>query len=231
MEETGGVKLLGFWVSPFAQRVKWALKLKGIQYEYTEEDIYNKSPLVSKLNPVYGKVPVLVHNGKPISESIIILEYIDEVWKQAPLLPQDPYERAQARFWAKFAEEKVRQSVWEAVCSSGEEKQKAVKSAVEAFEEFEKELKRRGTKFFGGETIGFVDIVAGCISYQLAVHEEVGSIKILDSSKFPAISEWIKNFLNHPLINEGLPQKDQMFAYFSKRSKEIASRKMSHKTA
>lgn len=111
MEKSDGrVEVVGYWISAFVHRVRWALKLKGVDYKYTEEDIFNKTPLLSHLNPVHGKVPVLIHNGNPLPESAVILEYIDDVWSHDPLLPQDPILRAQARFWAKFIDQKVRAS-------------------------------------------------------------------------------------------------------------------------
>lgn len=110
------VKLFRTWSSPYALRIVWALQLKGIQYETVLEDVFEKSELVRRYNPVHKKVPVLLHDGRPIAESLIILEYIDETWKQHPLLPLDPYARAMARFWAQFGDDKVTDQMSGSVC-------------------------------------------------------------------------------------------------------------------
>lgn len=106
-ENQGAVKLYGTWLSPFSRRVEFALKLKGVSYEHIEEDLSNKSSDLIKYNPVHKKIPVLVHNEKPIVESLVILEYIDETWKNNPILSTDPYEKAVARFWGSFIDTKV----------------------------------------------------------------------------------------------------------------------------
>ncbi|GMY12757.1 glutathione S-transferase U19-like [Fagus crenata] len=90
-------------------RAKIALEEKGVKREDREEDLFGgKSELLLNSNPIHQKVPVLLHNGKPICESTIIVGYIDEVWPSSePLLPTCPYARAQAWFLADFIDKKV----------------------------------------------------------------------------------------------------------------------------
>lgn len=208
----GEVKLIGAFPSPYSYRVEWALMLKGVEYEYTEEDLRNKSPLLLKSNPVHKKIPVLLHDGKPIAESLVILEYIEETWKENPLLPEDPHERAKARFWVKVAEE-CSMNIRNAVYSKGEEQEKAVELALEALKALDEEIKEK--KFFGGESIGFVDLVLGWISHWLPVIEEVCGLKIFNAQAFPSLNQWGHNFLNSPIIKEKLPPSDRMLAFFT----------------
>ena len=102
------VKVFSAMESSFGKRVEIALKMKGVDYEHVTEDLSNKSAELLMYNPIHKKVPVFLHNGRPIVESLVILEYIDETWKSGKsILPKDPYERAASRFWANFIDSKV----------------------------------------------------------------------------------------------------------------------------
>lgn len=109
MENGEEVVVLGFWTSPYVMRVKIALEEKGINFLYKEENILGgKSNLLLQSNPIHKKVPVLIHKGKPICESLIILEYIDQVWNgNNNYFNIVPYERAKARFWIHFFDNTV----------------------------------------------------------------------------------------------------------------------------
>ncbi|XP_057991073.1 probable glutathione S-transferase [Hevea brasiliensis] len=204
------VKLFRSWSSPFGLRVVWALKLKGIGYDEELEDLSNKSPLLLQYNPVYKKIPVLVHNGKPICESLLIIEYLEETWKQTPLLPEDPHQRALARFWAKFGDEKVFETMrFGILLKQGKEQEEAIVSTLENLKYLEEELK--GKKFFGGETIGLVDIALGWLAYHFNVVEEIIGVKLIEQQKFPLLVAWMQEFSNIPTIQESWPPRDKLF--------------------
>ncbi|KAH0773761.1 hypothetical protein KY290_010898 [Solanum tuberosum] len=95
---TNNVKLLRVLASPFVNHVEIALKIKSIETEFIQQNMLNKSELLLKSNPVYKKIPVLIHDEKPNCESLVILQYIDEACLNGPsILPSDLYDHAIAR--------------------------------------------------------------------------------------------------------------------------------------
>ncbi|KAJ1376766.1 Thioredoxin-like superfamily [Sesbania bispinosa] len=216
------VKLLGIVGSPFVCRVEIALKLKGIEYKFLEQQLGTKSELLLKYNPVHKKVPVFVHNEKPIAESLVILEYIDETWKNNPILPSEPYQRAMARFWSKFIDDKCVTAPWKAVFTVDEkEREKNVEESYEALQFLENELKG---KFFGGEEINFVDIAAVFIAFWIPLVQEIAGLELFTSEKFPKLYEWSQELINHPVVKECLPPRDPLFSFFKARYDSLTSK-------
>ncbi|XP_076907509.1 putative glutathione S-transferase [Bidens hawaiensis] len=205
------VKLYGLDGSPFVCRVKIALNLKKIDYKFVVEDLRNKSADLLKYNPVHKKIPVLLHSGKPISESLVIIEYMDDAWKGAPLLPKDPYEKAQARFWAKFVDDKCIPIVFKAIVSHGEEKDLA--EAHEQLQFLENQL-NEGKKFFGGDDINLVDISATFIAYWVGAAEEALGLKLVSKDKYPKLTEWCDNYINCQAVKDGLPPREILLGFF-----------------
>lgn len=97
------VELFSFEACPYAQRSRMVLIEKGVDFELIEVDIHNRPAWFKDVSP-YGKVPVLRNDGRVVYESAIINEYLDEVFPTPPLMPADPYGRAQARIWMDYCE-------------------------------------------------------------------------------------------------------------------------------
>lgn len=96
------LKLYGYWRSSASWRVRWALELKGLKYEYVPVNLLtgeNRSEANLKRNPA-GAVPILeVSPGDFIAESVAILEWLEEEFfgQGVRLFPATPRERARVR--------------------------------------------------------------------------------------------------------------------------------------
>ena len=97
------LRLHNFFRNSAGHRVRIALALKGLDYDYVSVNIgpasEQKSESYLKLNP-QGLVPALEHKGAIITQSLAIIEYLEEIFPEPPLLPADPVTRAQARAFA-----------------------------------------------------------------------------------------------------------------------------------
>jgi glutathione S-transferase len=90
-----------------SMKVLLCLKEKGLEFTSHYVDLLRfeqHQPEFVRINP-NGQVPVLIHRGATITESTVINEYLDEVFPQVPLRPNDPVERARMRIWSKFVDE------------------------------------------------------------------------------------------------------------------------------
>ncbi|MCE3051944.1 Glutathione S-transferase U18 [Datura stramonium] len=207
------VKLLGSWPSTFVMRPRIALNIKSVGYDFLEEQF--GSELILKANPVYKKIPVLIHDGKPICESLIIIQYIDEFWTNSgsSILPSHPYDRAIARFWAYYIDDKWFPLLRVLAVAQGED---AIKAALEPVLEglvlLEDAFRNcsKGKKFFGGDKIGYLDIVLGSFLGWMKVTEKMNNVKLLDETKTPGLYKWDGDFCSDSAVKDVMPETDKL---------------------
>ncbi|XP_074297620.1 putative glutathione S-transferase [Silene latifolia] len=204
------LKLLGTRGSPVNARVEIALQLKGVDYEFAQQDLQNKSDELLKYNPIHKKIPVLLHNGLPIVESLLILEYIDEIWKENALLPVDPYCRAQARFWAKFIDEMIMPATVNAFLGEGDT-EKATEELQEHLKTFEKGMKT--AELFKENKIKYLDIAGLFVIYWIPVLQEFAGKNVLTRDNFPEIMSWADDIFSCDVVQKNLPDKQMMFGF------------------
>ncbi len=97
--QTGPLDVYGFWRSQAMFRLRVALNLKGLAFNEIPVNIdagEQNAPEFRRISPM-GSVPALMVEGTALTQSLAILEYLEEVHPEPPLLPSDPLGRARVR--------------------------------------------------------------------------------------------------------------------------------------
>ena len=139
-----------------AQKVRAVLAEKGLEYQEHLMTLRGDQfdPEYLKLNP-NAVVPTLVHDGRPVIESSVILYYLDEAFPQPPLMPRDAHERALVRQYNKLIDEYVHNSCtiltfatafrpWFAGLSGAEIEQKLAKAPSKQRTEYKRDVALHG---------------------------------------------------------------------------------------
>jgi glutathione S-transferase len=91
------LKLCGFHISNYHNKVRIALLEKGVPFEEDSTCTPSQKDEFLARSPM-GKVPFLeLDDGRRLAESEVIAEYLEEAYPQKPLLPKDPFERGKVR--------------------------------------------------------------------------------------------------------------------------------------
>nr|XP_037289327.1 maleylacetoacetate isomerase-like isoform X1 [Rhipicephalus microplus] len=180
--------LYSYFRSSCAYRVRIALAWKNVDYEYKAVNLIKDggeqhSAEYMKVNPM-EQVPALVHNGETFTQSLAIIEYLEEKFPEPRLLPRDPAQRAKVRAIAEIIASGIQpQQNLNVLLRLDESKRTewAVHFITKGFKALEATVSKTAGKYCVGDEVTIAD---ACLVPQVY---NANRFKI-DMSQFPTLS-------------------------------------------
>jgi len=184
---------------------------KGVDFEYKEQDPYDKTPEFLAVNP-RGLVPALIHGNDIVIESLIINEYIDEAWPDKNLLfpsTSDPMKRAKTRIALDFMGKKmIPPFITLHRTKDASEREAAVENLSTGMEEFFQGASDRGP-FYDGDKFGIIDVALAPFAARMEVLEEFIDLKIFSENKFSRFQSWWTSVKERPSVKATTSSRDK----------------------
>lgn len=193
-------ELVSFLMCPYVRRSRIVLIEKDIEHKVNYLNPQDLPAWFHDISPL-GKVPVLLVNGEPLFESMVIVEYLDEA-TPGSLYPADIFEKAKTRSWIVFGEDILSQSFDMMNTLDEKEYKKAVALLDERFDILEEDVLAEGP-FFNGEGFGIIDAVYAPVFHFHKAIREIDDQGLFDDR--PRLSAWSDRLLAHPSVIASVP--------------------------
>jgi glutathione S-transferase len=182
-----------------------------VPHEVEFIDLANKPAWFLAISPM-GRVPVLLVDDRPIFESMIINELIDELYPRPTLLQGDPLARAEARGWIVFANDVLFPGSLGAMTAlaggfTGDALSRPLAAIRDAFAKLEPQVARAGGPFFQGEEFSLVDAAYAPFFRRWREAERWGGADARLLGAFPALSSWADALLRRPSVAAAAPDE------------------------
>lgn len=210
------IELYSWQFCPFAQRARIVLAVKEINHELLEIDITKPYPQrFLEMNPS-GKVPTVVYDGKPIYESEVVCEFLDELFSEKPAMPTDPYNRAISRLLIGYGTSKFIPALYTLLTNQepekdGELKQKALDS-WKWINDFLVKHNPNGTYLFDEPNLA--DYAYGPFFQRWKIVEYYRYFEVPNTEAYVRVLKWCDALLELPIVQEtGHPHEDLIKLY------------------
>ncbi|CAG9135934.1 unnamed protein product [Plutella xylostella] len=208
----GKLRLYNMRYCPFAQRTVLALNAKNIDYEVVNINLFDKPEWLTSKS-AFGKVPSLeIKEGLSIYESLVTVEYIDEVYPQRPLLSKDPVQRALDKIIVEACTP-IQNLYIKLIRFPKTFTEDTVTAYNKALEFLQEQLKIRGTRFFGGAEPGFVDYMIWPWFERVLSYQKIDSRAKIDAEKFKLLLDYLQNLKQDPVVKQYLIEEDVLFKF------------------
>ncbi|KAK5639951.1 hypothetical protein RI129_010762 [Pyrocoelia pectoralis] len=179
---------------PYAQRVRIVLALKDIPYEIVNLSIFDKPEWIYKLNPL-GQVPIFDTGLAVLTESLLICNYLDEVFLEPPLHSKITEERDHDSVLLKEFDDLL--FIYYKVLHNPD-----LDDFLELLthvRKYEDELSKRG-KYFGGDEPRMIDFMFWPWAERAPMFEKLFPGKVPDAKTLPHLYSWCAKMREHPVL-------------------------------
>jgi stringent starvation protein A len=171
---------------PYAARVRIVLAEKGLEVDVVEIDLSDRPAWLYEKNPA-GRVPVLEEDDRPLAESTVIMEFLEERYPEPALLPPDPADRAAVRLIIFRANE-----LTDPYYALRREEDGAAEQFDAALAKLDVQLYERD--YLGGAEYGLADIAL--VPWLLRARDMLG----VELSGYPSLGAWLARLEQRPAI-------------------------------